>query len=102
MAMPVRSDQDAGGDDIDGGLHRSAADELGAERPHVVDRQHGVFAAEADVVECAARAFRRGALEHRLEVMIGQADGARLVVTLWGHDVVLWLKIVDRRGMLTP
>ena len=40
---------------------------------HVVDGQHGVLAAEADVGECPARSFRRGALEHRLEVGVRQA-----------------------------
>ena len=46
------------------------------QRAHVVDGQHGVLAAEPDVGERPARAFLGGALEHRLEVVVGQADGA--------------------------
>ena len=47
------------------------------QRLHVVDRQHGVLAAEPDVGQRPARAFLGGALEHRLEVVIGQAEAPR-------------------------
>ena len=55
-----------------------------SKRLHVVDRQHGILAAKPDVVQCPARAFLGGPLQHGLEVVIGEAQGR--VVARWGHD----------------
>ena len=58
-------DQDAGGDDVHRGLHGGAPHEADAfqKRAHVVDREHGVLAAEPDIGEGAAGAFLGGPRE---------------------------------------
>ena len=79
-----------------------APDELDAleQRAHVVDGQHSILAAEADVGERAAGALLGGALEHLLEIGVGRVV---VCVPAWRviDDPLADLALVNWFGLTT-
>jgi len=64
---------DAGGDHADGGLHRGAANQTDAveQGSQVADIERRFFTIEANIGQCAFRAFFGSARQHGLELYIG-------------------------------